>query len=557
MIDKASEEQLKNSIDIVNIVSNYIEVKKAGTNFKANCPFHEEKTPSFIISPTKGLFHCFGCGVSGDAIKFVMDYEKLSYPEALEKIASIINFTLVYTKGSNNVNQIHRVLKEVQHWYVRNLSTALYANAYLKKRGININSIEKFGIGYAGKSNQLLKFLSDNLLPLDKAIEAGIIAQHNGQNSFYARLVERITFPIHSPNGVIVGFGGRTISNHPAKYINSPKTKLFNKSQLLYGYSIAKSSIYKKKEIIICEGYLDVILFHQAGFNTAVATLGTALTTQHFPLLRRGEPQIILAYDGDRAGVDAAFKASLILSEYGFNGSVVLFPDGTDPADMITEGKVQEVANLLCSGQEIIPFSIDMIANKYNLNAPHEKEKAFNEIKTFLKKLTPIIRDNYIPYSASILEISPALFRLGEQRVEKTFINLRQENLSILNIIKSVSQNSELLSELLNRVKPMEFKEYSSLLNIVIQGDINHPNLLELILNDNYKALDREQFQRELTNLIIILYREKYKSIIEDKEISYNEKQYILRKIKTDIIPRLKQGELLAFERFNSSIKDI
>ncbi len=552
MIDKASEEQLKNSIDIVDIISNYIELKKSGANFKANCPFHEEKTPSFVVSPTKQIYHCFSCQVGGDAIKFVQDYEKLNYPEALEKIASIMNFSLTHTKGDNSYLETRRVLEQVQEWYSKNLNNNSIATSYLKKRGVSTQSIEKFGIGYIGKSYELINFLSANFLPLQEAKEAGIIAKKDNQNSFYARLTERVTFPIYSASGAIVGFGGRTITNHPAKYINSPQTKLFNKSQLLYGYSKAKTDIFREKKIIICEGYLDVILFHQAGFNTAVATLGTALTAEHLPLLRKGEPEIILAYDGDKAGVMAGLKASIMLSEKGFDGSIVLFPNGADPADMIANGKVQEVANLLNSGQKLIPFAIEMMAKAYDLQNPRQKEIAFTEIKKFLDKLTPIIREAYISYSASILNIPSTLFgsvaEVKKVKSRKSELNtLPKDNIGILNIIKTVSQNKKLLKKLLSIVEPSLFKEYTSLLETVINDNKDEPNLVGLILDETYKILDEKQFKKELINFLITYYNNKSKSIVTDNSLSSIEKGYLIRKIKTDIILRLKQGELIKF----------
>jgi DNA primase len=191
--------------------------------------------------------------------------------------------------------------------------------------------------------------------------------------------VERITFPIVSTSGAAVGFGGRTITSRPAKYINSPQTKLFNKSRLLYGYDLAKESIYKNKKLIVCEGYLDVVMFHQAGFTEAVATLGTALTTEHLPLLRKGAPKIILAYDGDKAGVAAALKAAQMLSASGFDGGVVLFPDGQDPADLIAKGQSEAVAKLLREAKPLIPFVLEKTIYAYDLNDPRAKEAAFGQ----------------------------------------------------------------------------------------------------------------------------------------------------------------------------------
>jgi DNA primase len=246
MITKDSIENLKNHIEIVDVISQFLELKKSGANFKACCPFHGEDTPSFVVSPSKQIFHCFGCGVGGDSIKFIMDYEKLSYPEAIEKLASIYNVTLNY--DNNYKQQDTSIMDKINDYYQKLLTTNDTAKEYLQSRGISANSIEKFEIGYAPTSNETINFLKQNLLNLADAKDFGII--DNGQNGLYARFIQRITFPIKALNDKIVGFGGRTITGHNAKYINSPQTKIFNKSRLLYGYSLAKDNIYKKNNII-------------------------------------------------------------------------------------------------------------------------------------------------------------------------------------------------------------------------------------------------------------------------------------------------------------------
>jgi len=291
MIDNASIESLKNSIDIIDVVGSFVELRKAGANYKANCPFHGEKTPSFVVSPSKQIYHCFGCGVGGDSIKFLMELEKLTYPESIEKLASMFNFSLIYTKGSSDYSDAKRILEAIGQWYVKKLNQNQTATKYLLDRGISQSSIERFEIGYVPPGTEVMHFLTSALLPMPQAAEAGIIAQSENGSGYYARLVERITFPIYSASGSIVGFGGRTITNHPAKYINSPQTKLFNKSRLLYGYHLAKESIYNNKKLIVCEGYLDVVMFHQAGFTEAVASMGTALTSEHLPMLRKVIPK--------------------------------------------------------------------------------------------------------------------------------------------------------------------------------------------------------------------------------------------------------------------------
>ena len=548
MIDNTSVEQLKNNIDIVDIISNYIEIKKAGANFKANCPFHGEKTPSFVISPVKQIFHCFGCSIGGDAIKFVQEYEKLNYPEALEKIASLMNFSLAYTKGTNDNSEARRVLEQVQNWYSRNLDGMGSSKKYLQDRGITQQSIEKFGIGYIGKSHELLNFLSATFLPLPKAQDAGIIDRRES-GGYYARLTERITFPIYSASGAIVGFGGRTITNHPAKYINSPQTKLFNKSQLLYGYSKAKESIYRSKKLIVCEGYLDVIMFHQAGFTEAVATLGTALTTEHLPILRKGDPHIVLAYDGDKAGVAAALKAASMLTEASFDGSVVLFPDGKDPADMIAQGKVQEVANLLRHGQALIPFVIEMVAKSYDLNNPREKEVAFGQVKTYLDNLSPIIRDAYISHASTVLGVKSVLFG-DNAKLENTkarFAEPNRDDVGQLSIIKTLYENRHFINKVTNVIDPFMFGNYAGLLDAVIRKEEN-PNIIGLSLDETIKVMSEEELKKSLASFLFQHYKLQLKSITVDRSIALTKKSFLIRKIKMDIMPRLKCGELVSYK---------
>ena len=268
------------------------------------------------------------------------------------------NFNLDY-ENTDEKKQDTKILEEVNKYYQKLFVYNENVKEYISKRGISEFSIEKFEIGYAPISIDTINFLKSNHYNLTDAIDLGVI--DNGTNGLYSRFIERITFPIYSITGKLVGFGGRTITGHNAKYVNSPQTKLFNKSRLLYGYHLAKEQIYKKNQIIVCEGYLDVIMLHQAGFNTAVATLGTALTTEHLPLLRRGDPKVILAYDGDKAGLAAAFKASVMLSQSEFEGGVIIFADGLDPADMVHNGKINELNEIFSNPISFIPYVIEYI----------------------------------------------------------------------------------------------------------------------------------------------------------------------------------------------------
>ncbi len=544
MIDNSSIEHLKSRIEIVEVISHYIEVKKFGANFKANCPFHGEKTPSFVISPQKGIYHCFGCGVGGDAIKFVQELEKVSYPEALEKIASILNITLQKMQKNDSNSEIKVVMDSLLHWYIKNLAKHRTALDYLNKRKISHASLEKFGVGYVDKSYDVLDYLNQNRLSLFKAQEAGIIDKSENAK-WYARLVERIIFPIHSPSGMIVGFGGRTITNHPAKYINSPQTKLFNKSQLLYGYHLAKESIYKTQKIIICEGYLDVIMLHQGGFTNAVATLGTALTEHHLPLLRKAEPHIILAYDGDKAGVNAALKASILLSTHGFDGSVVLFPDNLDPADMIANGKEQEVANLFRSGKGIIDFVLEKSISTYNLASIAQKELAFSETKKYLNSLSSVAKESYVALASSLLGISVALFKDENMAKVQEKIHIKNRDMAKLGTLKTMLEAPELLANVVSYIDIEMFGEYQKVYELILKQELSHPYLLKLSLDESIKTLSLEEFKQAIINMLITKYENKLKVINTNRSLPYDEKSFWIRKIKLDILPRLKRGEFV------------
>ncbi len=548
MIDNASIESLKNSIDIVDVIGNFIELRKAGANYKANCPFHGEKTPSFVVSPSKQIYHCFGCGVGGDSIKFVMELEKLSYPEAIEKLASMYNFSLAYTKGSSDYSDAKRVLEAIQTWYVKNLENNPTAKQYLLDRGIAQSSIQRFGIGYVPDGASVMHFLNSALLPLPKALDAGIIAQGEG-GRYYARLVERITFPIFSTSGAAVGFGGRTITNHPAKYINSPQTKLFNKSRLLYGYDLAKESIYKNKKLIVCEGYLDVVMFHQAGFTEAVASMGTALTSEHLPLLRKGDPKIILAYDGDKAGVAAALKAAQMLSVANFDGGVVLFPDGQDPADLISNGQSEAVAKLLREAKPLIPFVLEKTIYAYDLHDPRAKEAAFGAAKQFLEGLSQIIKDAYIPMAATLLGISPALFggQTQPSRAKESFSQTK-DDVAQLSILKTLLEKPELIDSVLDVIDVNMFGGYAALFSALINGESEHPHLMGLAVDESLQVMSEKELQDVLRSFLIKHYDLKLRSIVGDTSIPFAKKSFLIRKIKTDIIPRLKRGELVAYD---------
>lgn len=543
MINKDSIENLKNNVDIVDTISQFLQLKKSGANFKACCPFHGESTPSFVVSPAKQIYHCFGCGVGGDSIKFVMEYEKLSYPEAIEKLASMNNFTLVYD-DTNQKKQDTKAIEEINKYYKKNFVTNDVSKEYIKSRGIYESSIEKFEIGYAPSSGETINYLKSNFLNLNDAKELGII--DTGANGLYARFIERITFPIYSLNGGLVGFGGRTITGHNAKYVNSPQTKIFNKSRLLYGYNLSKEKIYKKKEIIITEGYLDVIMLHQAGFDNAVATLGTALTKDHLPILKRGEPRVIVAYDGDNAGLNAAFKASLLMAHNDFEGGVIIFEKGFDPADMVKDGKIEELNRIFSKPKPFIPFAIDHIISQFDLSDPQNKQKALHEVNEFLNTLNAIYHDEYSRYIAQKLNIRENLIKITKSTSNRNNnVQLSKVDIGELCIIKAILNDKKRLSSVLDIIDASMFDYHKNEFEILLTN-IEDERLNSVLLNERLEDYDDERLNAELLILLGKFYTNKLNEVLYDKKYTFNEKSSLIRKIR-DNISMLKKGKLITY----------
>ncbi|WP_457746850.1 DNA primase [Sulfurimonas sp.] len=549
MIAQDSIEALKARLDIVDVVGSYIELKKAGGNFKAPCPFHDEKSPSFVVSPQKQIYHCFGCGAGGDSIKFVMEYEKLNYPEAIEKLADSYNFTLTYTDNKQNKPR-SQVMDALNSWYQTLLTQHEVALQYIKERGIYESSVEKFGVGYAPDSLSTINYIKSQHFTMQEAIEMGVVGYEPSRNQTYARFIERITFPIHSANGSIVGFGGRTITGHQAKYVNSPETPFFNKSRLLYAYHLAKQAIYKRDEIIITEGYLDVIMLHQAGFDNAVATLGTALTPEHLPLLRKGSPRVVMAYDGDKAGRAAALKASKLLSAAGFNGGVVVFEGGLDPADMVKDGRIEELSAIFREPKPFIEFVLDELLSLYDLRDPKAKEACMQEGIAYLKTLSPILQEEYKTYLASRLGglgVSPSLIKLSSNtNVANTNFAQQQgrhRDIWELTLIKTVLEYPEFIDHILDVLDPSLLQFHSHEFSLAISGNRDAPELMAIMVDETLRPLkDEELLNAELFAFLIKHYERELKKVNITPSISFEEKAFYIRKYR-DVIARLKRGE--------------
>ncbi len=549
MIEQNCIENLKQRLDIVEVVGHYLELKRSGASFKAVCPFHDDSNPSLHVSPAKQMYHCFVCEAGGDAINFVREYEKLNYPETIERLASMYNFSLTYTQNDQKNSNQKKILEMLELHYQKCLSQNIHAKEYLKERGIFNSSIEKFSLGYAPDSANTLSFLQQSGATMSECKEVGVadIGQ-NGRG--YARFIERIIFPIHEQNGRVVGFGGRTITNHPAKYVNSPQTKLFNKSRLLYGYHKAKQDIYKQKNIIITEGYLDVIMLHQAGFTTAVATLGTALTNEHIPLITRGEPKVILSYDGDMAGITAAFKASKMLSAHSIEGGVVIFNGGLDPADMVKSGQSDKLSKLFSNPKPFAEFCLEHIVKNYNLADPLQKQKALHVGLEYLNSLPKLIASSYKGLFADMLGVKENFVKVAPKKTQIK-AERRFEDLGELTIIKTLLQTPSLIDTVLDTIDPSMFKVHFEEFSLLLNNKLESPTLRRILMLDDVKAYSEEELKTALRNLLISHYHNELKKVRINANISYQDKSFLIQKIQ-NILFKLKKGEWVTYESFST-----
>lgn len=527
MITKQSIENLKSHIDIVDIISQSLELKKAGANFKACCPFHGEDTPSFVVSPVKQIYHCFGCDIGGDAIKFVQEYKKLSYPEALEDIANHLNVSLEYEQGQD-FKDYTKIIESINSYYIKSLQDKELE--YLLDRGITKESIETFEIGFAGNSQDQIQFHKNNFLNLEDSCDIGVLSK--GNNGLYSRLIDRITFPIRNHTGKLIGFGGRTTVGHNAKYVNSIQTKLFDKSRNLYGLNIAKEHIYKKGTVVISEGYLDVVMFHQAGIKTAVATMGTALTKEHIPVIKKMNCKALLCYDGDKAGRTAAYKASILLSTHLIDAGVVIFDDGIDPADMVAEAREKELIQLMLNDTPAIAYAIDYIINNYDLSNPMDKKKALNECNNFLKELDPVIAEEYLQYTANKLNTNSAYLKLDQPQQQTHQPVAPQLSLVELNFIASALESFHALN-LLHKYGKQIITHHTHELDLLLKGD---SSLDYISLNDNIIIYNDEEFTNQLCIVLADHHTKELMQIQYATDIEPQQKISKIQEIKKKIL---------------------
>lgn len=388
--------------DIVDIISGYIKLKKNGSSYVGLCPFHNEKSPSFSVSPGKQLYHCFGCGVGGNVITFVMEYENYTFLEAVKYLADKAGMQLPETSYSEEEKKnrdlkakLLEINKIAATYYYHQLKAenGKIGLSYLQKRGLSDTTINRFGLGYAGQTgNALYQYLKSK--GYDDALlkETGLFTYERG---IHDKFWNRVMFPIMDINNKVIGFGGRVMGDAKPKYLNSPETKLFDKSRNLYGLNAARIS--RKSNMIICEGYMDVISLHQAGFTQAVASLGTALTPGQAALMKRYTDNVLITYDSDVAGVKAALRAIPILKEAGLTTKVINMQPYKDPDEFIKALGAEAFQERIDKAENSFMYEIGVLEKEYDRTDPAESTKfereAAAKLVTFREKLE---RENYM-----------------------------------------------------------------------------------------------------------------------------------------------------------------
>lgn len=433
-------DEIKSVADIVSVIGDYVELKRAGSNYVGLCPFHNEKTPSFSVSPSKGIFHCFGCGVGGDVISFIMQKEGLSYPEAIKFLADKLGI-LVETNEVNKEKYEHRkklfeINNEAKLFYYKNLLINDMPKDYIKKRNLNNNLINMFIIGYADGKNSLYRHLLQKGYQKDDIIEVGLINQDEKGN-VYDKFRNRLMFPIIDIRGNVIGFGGRALADSRAKYMNSPQSLAYDKSKNVYGVSNLKNST-KVGKIILVEGYMDVISLTNYGFDYAIASLGTSLTHDQAKLIKRYCKNIYICYDGDSAGQNATSRAIEIFKEQDISPNIIVIPDNMDPDDYIKQYGNESFNRLIDNAVDSVIYEYKKILQKYDINDVKEKIQLIDDLTTLLSKLDrEVIRDEYIKRFSDDLNIEylslkkDVSSKLNEVKPNITFHNERTDDKKI------------------------------------------------------------------------------------------------------------------------------
>ncbi|RHV51059.1 DNA primase [Lachnospiraceae bacterium OM04-12BH] len=549
-------EEIRMKNDIVDVVSGYVKLQKKGSSYFGLCPFHNEKSPSFSVSPGKQIYYCFGCGAGGNVISFVMQYENYTFQEAVKFLAQKAGVQLPEAeyseetrKKENKRARLLQVNKEAATYFFHQLRSenGRAGWQYLKKRELSDETIRKFGLGFANMtSNDLVKFLKSKGYE-DEVIRDAGLATFDEKFGFHDKFWNRVMFPIQDINHRVIGFGGRVMGDGKPKYLNSPETPVFDKSRNLYGLNIARTA--RKNQIILCEGYMDVITMHQAGFSQAVASLGTAFTEGQASLLKRYTDEVILSYDSDGAGVTAALRAISILKEAGMAGRVLNLEPYKDPDEFIKNCGQEAFQKRLDGAENTFFFEIRMLQKDYNMQDPESKTKFYREIARKLCGFSEEVeRENYIQavaqrYQISVenlrrLVLSYAMQTGYAQPVERPKSGIRKKNTAEEGVRRSqrllltwLTDMPSLYPKIKKFITPEDFTEElyrrvaEKLFDQLEQNTMDPAGIIGMFEEEEEQRMAAEVFSTKLTQLSNRQEREKafHDIVLAVKENSYEQ----------------------------------
>jgi len=513
IIDRIVEES-----DIVEIIGSYIPLKKSGRNYQALCPFHQERTPSFVVSPEKQLFHCFGCGVGGNVFTFLMKLEKASFPEAVKIVGEKIGISVpTLNKSGGYKEDIYRINALAADFFYQKLKENRFALNYLLKRGFKQSIIDTFYLGYAPSSRDFLNFCYSKKISLGKLKDLGLIlpskivntspdSSSQEEDGYYAYFRSRIIFPIFTSAEKICGFGARVLDDSLPKYLNSPQSPLFDKGENLYGLNLARQFIREEKEVILVEGYTDVISLYQEGIRNVIASLGTSLTRSQAKLLKRYTNKVYIAYDKDSAGESATLRGIDILLNVDLQIKVISFPGGADPADFIQKKGRDSFIKIKKESISYFDYRLNLEVNqKPSLEAQEKREIADSLFSTLEKVRNQIVKEELIKRLASKLNISEkSVIEEFQKFVAKRSYYTRPANPSpkksegkdmeryLLQIMLcgeeavEVVKNEFSLDEFINPV----YREIAQeIIKIVEKGRLSHARLINRIKEENLSSI--------------------------------------------------------------------
>lgn len=495
-------EEVRQTNDIVDIISQYVHLKRSGRNFFGLCPFHNEKSPSFSVSPDKQIFHCFGCGVGGNVFTFLMKIEGINFIEAVQSLAERANIQLPTLENSIDSAReelkakVYKVNEFTANFYHENLykPSAKEAQEYIKRRKMTNEILKSFQIGFSGKFDELYKALKAHGFNDPEILESGLV-NRNENGTYIDRYRNRLMFPICDARGRVIAFGGRVLDDSKPKYINSPENIVYSKGRNLFGLNVAKKSQEIKKRILIVEGYMDVISLHQRGINNVVAPLGTALTQQQGWLLRKNSEQIVLSFDSDEAGLQAKLRALDILQNMGCDIRVLQMEGAKDPDEYIVKYGNARFQNLIDKSLSVIEFKVKILKKNLNLENTNDKIKFLNEIAKLISKVeNNIEREIYIEKISKEYEISKEAIYAEVNKL--SYAGNKSEK--ILDKPKPVAIHKKIENEISQATKKRE----NTVLAILLMGDLNVFQIIK-------QNIDVKDFKSELNKQIAqILYEE-------------------------------------------------